>query len=88
MVLSFGVIIILVTVPLNFKKIIRLITSSGRHTSCRELYKKLQILPLPSQYIFSLLVFVNEIEVALYPILRFMILKHVTTTIYICLLQI
>jgi hypothetical protein len=60
-VLSFGVIIILVTVSLKFKKrIIRVIISSGRYDSCRELYKKLQILPLPSQYIFSLLVFVNK----------------------------
>jgi hypothetical protein len=36
------------------KRIIRFITSSGTYDSCREL----QILPLQSQYIFSLLVFV------------------------------
>jgi hypothetical protein len=42
------------------KRIIRVITNSGRHDSCHDLYKKLQILPLPSQYIFSLLVFVNK----------------------------
>jgi hypothetical protein len=42
------------------KRIIRVITDTGRCDSCRELYKKLQILPLPSQYIFSLLVFVNK----------------------------
>ena len=42
------------------KRIIRVITNSGRHDSCRDFYKKLQILPLPSQYIFSLLVFVNK----------------------------
>jgi len=42
------------------KRIIRVITNSGRHDSCRDFYKKLQIFPLPSQYIFSLLVFVNK----------------------------
>jgi hypothetical protein len=42
------------------KRIIRIITNSGRRDSCRDLYKKLQILPLPSQYIFSLVVFVNK----------------------------
>jgi hypothetical protein len=33
------------------KRIIRVITNTGRRDSCRELYKKLQILTLPSQYI-------------------------------------
>ena len=42
------------------KRIIRVITNSGRHDSCGDLYKKLQILPILSQYIFSLLVFVNK----------------------------
>ena len=42
------------------KRIIRVITNSGRHDLCRDFYKKLQILPLPSHYIFSLLVFVNK----------------------------
>jgi hypothetical protein len=42
------------------KRIIRVITNSGRRDSYRDLYKKLQILPLPSQYIFSLLVSVNK----------------------------
>ena len=42
------------------KRIIRIITNTGRRDSCRELFKQLQILPLPSQYIFSLLVFVNK----------------------------
>jgi hypothetical protein len=40
------------------KRIIRVITSSGRYESCRELFKKLQPLPRQSQYIFSLLGFV------------------------------
>jgi hypothetical protein len=38
----------------------RIITNVGRRDSCRQLFKQLQILPLPSQYIFSLLVFVNR----------------------------
>jgi hypothetical protein len=42
------------------KRIIRVITNTGRRDSCHELYKKLQLLPLLSQYIFSLLGFVNK----------------------------
>ena len=33
-------------------------TNTGRRDSCRQLYKQFQILPHPSQYIFSLLAFV------------------------------
>jgi hypothetical protein len=33
-------------------------TNSKRCDTCRPLFKQLQILPLPSQYIFSLLIFV------------------------------
>jgi len=40
--------------------IIRIITNTSRHDSCHHLCKQLQISPLPSQYIFSLLVFVNK----------------------------
>jgi hypothetical protein len=40
------------------KRIIRVITNLIKRDSCRELLKKLQILTLQSQYIFSLLVFV------------------------------
>jgi hypothetical protein len=40
------------------KRIIRIIMNSDDKTSCRELLKKLYILPLQSQYIFSLLTFV------------------------------
>ena len=35
-----------------------MITDSGMRDSCHELFKKLQILPLSSQYILSLLMFV------------------------------
>ena len=42
------------------KRIIRIITNTGRCDSCHQCYKQLRILPLPSQYIFSLLVFVNK----------------------------
>ena len=41
------------------KTIIRIITNTGSRDSCRELFKQLQILTLPSQYIISILVFVN-----------------------------
>jgi hypothetical protein len=40
------------------KKIIRIITNSRSRDSCRELFKKLKILPLYSQYIFSLLLYI------------------------------
>jgi hypothetical protein len=39
-------------------RIIRIITNSGSRDTCRHLFKQLRILSLPSQYIFSLLVFV------------------------------
>jgi len=42
----------------KFKKFIRIITNSSSRDRCRQLFKHLQILSLPSQYIFSLLVFV------------------------------
>ena len=40
------------------KRIIRIITNKGKRYSCWQLFKTLQILTVPSQYIFSLLVFV------------------------------
>jgi hypothetical protein len=44
----------------KIQKRIRVITNSGRRDSCSNLYKNIQILPLPSQYIFSLLDTVNK----------------------------
>ena len=40
------------------KKVIRIIMKVDNTVSCRELFKKLNILPLHSQYILSLLLFV------------------------------
>jgi len=40
------------------KLIIRIIANSNYRTSCRDLFKKLNILPLQSQYILSLAMFV------------------------------
>ena len=40
------------------KRIIRIIMNVNSKTSCRNLFKKLKILPLPSQYIYSLMIFV------------------------------
>jgi len=37
------------------KRIIRIMTNSNRRETCRPLFHQLGILPLPSQYIFSLL---------------------------------
>jgi hypothetical protein len=42
------------------KRKIRIISNSGKYDSCRKLFKQLQILTLPSQYMFSLLVFVAK----------------------------
>jgi len=40
------------------KRIIRIVTKSRRRDSCRQLFKRLDILPLQPQYIFSVLLFV------------------------------
>jgi len=40
------------------KRIIRILTNTPNQDSCRPLFKQLQILTLPSQYLYSLLVFV------------------------------
>jgi len=40
------------------KRVIRIITSSRTRDSCRELFKKLEILPLYSQYIYSISIFI------------------------------
>jgi len=42
------------------KRAIRLITNSSNRTSCRRLFKELGILPLQSQYILSLALFVAK----------------------------
>jgi hypothetical protein len=40
------------------KRVIRIITKSSSWASCRQLFKQLEILPLQSQYILSILLFV------------------------------
>ena len=42
------------------KSIIRLIMNSSRNASCRRLFKDLNILPIQSQYIYSILLFVTK----------------------------
>jgi hypothetical protein len=42
------------------KKIIRIMLGSRSGGSCRKLFMKLKILPLPSQYILSLLLFICD----------------------------
>ena len=44
------------------KRVIRIITNSRMRDSCRELFKKLEILSLYSQYIVSLSIFVIKNE--------------------------
>jgi len=69
-------------------RIIRVITNFGSHDSCCDFYKRLQILPLPFQLSSHYLFLSTRIEIASYLILKFMILIHVITIIYICLPQI
>jgi hypothetical protein len=45
------------------KRIIRIMTKSGSRDSCRHLFKRLEILPLQSQYILSVLLFVVKNKV-------------------------
>jgi hypothetical protein len=40
------------------KRVIRKMTGQGVRTSCSDLFKEMEILPLKSQYIFSILLFV------------------------------
>jgi hypothetical protein len=40
------------------KRIIQILTNKSKRDPCRDLFKQLRILTLPSQYIYSLLVFV------------------------------
>jgi NADH:ubiquinone oxidoreductase subunit 3 (subunit A) len=42
------------------KRSIRIIANSGKYDSCRKLFRQPQIPTLPSQYVFSLLVFVAK----------------------------
>jgi len=42
------------------EKLIRIMEGCGNRVSCRSLFKKLQILPLISQYMLSLLMFVVQ----------------------------
>jgi hypothetical protein len=42
------------------KRVIKIITNSRTRDSCKGLFKKLDILPFYSQYIFSLLIFVID----------------------------
>jgi len=42
------------------KRVIRIMSGTVPRCSCRNLFKKLKILPVPSQYILSLMLFVIE----------------------------
>jgi hypothetical protein len=53
-----GIIQYIVNIYFELKKTIRVTTNSGIRDSCQELFKKLQILPLYSLHIYSLLMVV------------------------------
>ena len=42
------------------KRVIRIVTNKSKRESCRYLFKELAILTLPSQYIYSILIFVAK----------------------------
>ena len=42
------------------KRIIRIIMNSSNNASCEQIFKDLNILPVQSQYIFSILLFVTK----------------------------
>jgi hypothetical protein len=42
------------------KRIVRLIMNSGKKASCRQLFRELNILPVQSRYILSILLFVAK----------------------------
>jgi hypothetical protein len=42
------------------KRIIRIIMNSSKNASCQQIFKELNILPIQSQYIFSILLFVTK----------------------------
>jgi len=42
------------------KRIIMVIMNTNKGDSCRELFKQLNILPLPSQYILSIIIFISK----------------------------
>jgi hypothetical protein len=52
------------------KRVIRIITNPRARDSCRRLFKKLEILPLHSQYTFSLSIFVIKIKIYFPQIIR------------------
>jgi hypothetical protein len=45
---------------LSQKRVLRIMTGQGNRSSCRNLFKQLGILPLKSQYIYSILLFVSK----------------------------
>jgi hypothetical protein len=47
------------------KRVIRIMMGCGYRETCRDLFKEFNILPLKSQYIFSLMMFVVKTEIVL-----------------------
>jgi hypothetical protein len=43
-----------------YKRVLRIMTGQGNRSSCTNLFKQLGILPLKSQYIYSILLFVSK----------------------------
>jgi len=65
------------------KKVIRITTNSRMRLSCRELFQRLEILPLYSQYIFSLSIFVIKTNIYITQIIRSTVSTEDLKPIYI-----
>jgi hypothetical protein len=65
------------------KRVIRIITGSRPRDSCRQLYKKLGILTLMSQYILFLLLFILKTKLYFKWILKFIVLIQHINLIFI-----
>jgi hypothetical protein len=63
--------LIVTTYSKSKKRIIRIITNSNKNTSCRELFKIFNILPLQSQYTYSILLFITKNKDQFFPQLTY-----------------
>ena len=84
-IITYGI-ILWGNLPLNnviFKIQKRIMTKSRSRDSCRHLFKQLGILPLQSQYIFSVLLFVVKKRKHLQPTKNFIALTQDLLLIYI-----
>ena len=64
-IMSYGLVFWGISTDSNYifkiqKRLIKIITTSKKNAPCRELFKSLNILPLQSQYIYKILLFITK----------------------------